>query len=165
MPLSKMRNRDRMRINRTGNASIAVQPNPFGMRRKFLSKEESLELLADIAINGNRKLCSPVEAIKEYNRLEGRYPPQQHLVAQKVIIEVVHSDRRQLQAQDNAKSLPQLGTVIASCEELPTLPVEEKRQLASQEVVDNPLIETVNRLHSKGDKLTNSCLASISTNL
>lgn len=63
---------------------------------KALSVAERKAILADIAVNGNRKNTNPVEAIKEINRMEGSYPPQQHQIASRVIFEVHHVDRRQL---------------------------------------------------------------------
>lgn len=95
MPLSKARNRDRMNLARG-----YVQPR---MSRKYLTIEERKELLSEIATNGSAKAASPVEAVKELNRMEGVYPPQQHLVAQKVIFEIVHTDRKALPNPDETK--------------------------------------------------------------
>ena len=92
MPLSKARNRERMRIVNTGEDS-GLQPKPYKSRRKFLSINERLLLLTDIAIDGNRKLTNPVEAIKEINRMTGSYPPERHLIGQKVVFEVIYRDQ------------------------------------------------------------------------
>lgn len=56
--------------------------------------QDRLSKLKQIAKKGNIKQTNPVEAIKEYNRMTGAYPPQQHQIAQKVLIEVVYEDRK-----------------------------------------------------------------------
>ncbi len=55
---------------------------------------ERKERLSEIARQGNVRLTNPVEAIKELNKLEGSYPPVQHLVASKVQVEVIFVDRK-----------------------------------------------------------------------
>ncbi len=62
-----------------------------------LSVADRLRILSEIALTGDRQKTNPVEAIKEYNKLKGDYPPVQHLVASKVQVEVVFVDRKHAQ--------------------------------------------------------------------
>ncbi len=62
----------------------------------ILTVTETAELLSDIAKNSDKKRTNPVEAVKELNHMLGRYPPIQHQVASKVLIEVVYVDKKAL---------------------------------------------------------------------
>lgn len=91
MPLSKARTRAFMRNLR---AKPGICNDVIPSLNKFLSIDERLILLAEMAREGNRKLVNPVEAIKEYNRMTGAYPPVQHQVASKVVFLVEFKSRR-----------------------------------------------------------------------
>lgn len=90
MPLSKQEDRLRKRQERTGT----VQPNPVSPY--IINVKRRREILSDIAEDYEGKRTNPVEAIKELNKLGGDYPPEQHLVAHKVIFEIVHVKKKQL---------------------------------------------------------------------
>ncbi|KKK75552.1 hypothetical protein LCGC14_2872540, partial [marine sediment metagenome] len=74
----------------------SVQPNSSPANRKYITVMERKELLSELAQNGNAKMVSPVEAIKELNRMEGSYAPIKHAVDQRVVFEIVRVDARPL---------------------------------------------------------------------
>ncbi len=79
---------------------------------KVLSVTQTAEILSDITRTGDRRKTNPVEAAKELNHLLGRYPPVQHQIAQRVIIEVVHTDRKTRELAQPA--VEQLATEISA---------------------------------------------------
>ncbi len=80
MPLSKEANRLRMREARGTKQEDTTSNFHYDASLTILTKHEKMELLSNIARSGNYKMCNPIEATKELNKMEGHYAPIKHQV-------------------------------------------------------------------------------------
>jgi len=113
MPLSKAAMRELKRDMR-GSVKPNQDPDDYKYNRAaILSKTQRLELLSEIAKNGNIKQTNPVEAMKEINKMLGDYAPIKHQVAGKVrfvvsykpSLEALQSTTRGIEGQTSSKLL------------------------------------------------------------